>query len=83
MPADCKQSLNNAGLGTDANSLSFHLRGEQQQAQQQRQSAEYTGRGSVEATAETSDDETTGATSAGIMAPRNARSDNNGIDINV
>jgi flagellar hook-length control protein FliK len=76
-----QQSLNSAGLGTDANSLSFHLRGEQQQ-QQQRQTTQNGASGFTGGSAEVDEDDTAAAALAATSLQRGS-SGNSGIDINV
>jgi flagellar hook-length control protein FliK len=76
-----QQSLNSAGLSTDANSLSFQLRGEQQQQQQQSAQNE-----SGRYTASTVDAVEEDAASAALASAANfqlGNSKTNGIDINV
>jgi len=80
-----QQSLQDAGLSADANSLNFQLRSDQQSAQQQQQqSGGDTSQGQT-AQADTSltDDSTdTGLTSAAALAAWNANS-SDGLDIRV
>lgn len=81
-----QQSLNNAGLSTDANSLSFELRDQQQQQQQQRQAAQNDARGIVGSGTETTDDDdadTASAALASAAALQKAGGSTSGIDINV
>jgi flagellar hook-length control protein FliK len=76
-----QQSLNNAGLNTDANSLSFHLRGEQQQ--QQRQASENGSGGFSNGRNEAPEDDIPDATLASNTALSWTTGGGNGIDINV
>ncbi|HXP96374.1 MAG TPA: flagellar hook-length control protein FliK, partial [Telmatospirillum sp.] len=77
-----QQSLNNAGLGTDANSLSFQLRGEQQQQQPQQQAGQNGTSAFAGGSDESLEDETANALVAAAALQR-TNGGNNGIDINV
>jgi flagellar hook-length control protein FliK len=77
-----QQSLSNAGLSTDANSLSFELRGEQQQQREQRQTAQNSANG-FSNDDETSEDELADAALASAAAARQVTGGGSGIDIKV
>lgn len=80
-----QQSLNNAGLSTDANSLSFHLRDEQQQRQaaQNGQTGQNGGSSGL-VSDESETDEEDGISAAQALAALQQIGDgSNGLDINV
>jgi flagellar hook-length control protein FliK len=78
-----QQSLSNAGLSTDANSLSFQLRGEQQQQQQSQQQAGQNGAGGFAGGSDDSLEDETASALVAAAALQRTNSGNNGIDINV
>ena len=74
-----QQSLNNAGLGTDANSLNFQLRGEQQQ----QQSAQSGNGGLSGGTDNAVDDDASSVAAISAASLQRATGGGSGVDINV